>query len=58
MSVLKKEKKRVQNKILWLHRLPWWLRVKNPPASTGDRGDVDSIPGLGISPGGESGNPF
>ena len=29
--------------------------VKNPPANVGD---VDSIPGLGISPGGGNGNPF
>ena len=32
--------------------------VKNPPASTGDTGDVDLIPGLGRSPGGGNGNPF
>ena len=31
---------------------------KNPPASAGDTGDLDSIPGLGISPGGEYGNPL
>ena len=29
--------------------------VKNPPANVGDMG---SIPGLGISPGGGNGNPF
>ena len=55
MSVLKKEKKRVQNKILWLHGLPWWLRVKNPPASMGDMG---SITGLERSPGEGNGNPL
>ena len=32
--------------------------VKNPPANTGDRGDVGLIPGLGVSPGGGNGNPF
>ena len=30
--------------------------VKNPPASTGDARDVDSIPGLGRSPGEGNGN--
>ena len=29
--------------------------VKNPPATAGD---VDSMPGLGRSPGGENGNPL
>ena len=33
---------------------PGSLEVKNPPANAGDTG---SIPGLGRSPGGESGNP-
>ena len=32
--------------------------VKNPPANAGDTGDVDSIPGLGRSPGGGNGNPL
>ena len=32
------------------------LVVKNPPASAGDKRDVGSIPGLGRSPGGASGN--
>ena len=32
--------------------------VKKPPASAGDTGDPDLIPGLGRSPGGENGNPF
>ena len=30
--------------------------VKNPPASTGDVGDLGLIPGLGRSPGEENGN--
>ena len=32
--------------------------VTNPPASAGDRRDMDSIPGLGRSPGGGRGNPL
>ena len=32
--------------------------VKNPPASAGDLGDVDLIPGSGRSPGGGHGNPL
>ena len=32
--------------------------VKNPPAKLGSAGDVGSIPGLGISPGGGHGNPL
>ena len=32
--------------------------VKNPPASTGDAGDVGSIPELGRAPGEEGGNPL
>ena len=35
--------------------LPWWLVVKNPPASVGDAG---SIPGSGNSPGEANGNPL
>ena len=31
--------------------------VKNPPTNAGDTGDVDSIPGLGRSPGEGNGNP-
>ena len=31
---------------------------KNPPANAGDTGDMDSIPGSGISPGEEHGNPL
>ena len=34
------------------------LVVKNPPASTGDTGDMGSIPGSGRSPGGEQGSPL
>ena len=32
--------------------------VKNPPANAGDAGDMGLIPGSGISPGGEHGNPL
>ena len=32
--------------------------VKNLPANEGDKGGVDSVPGLGRFPGGESGNPL
>ena len=32
--------------------------VKNSPANAGDTGDMGSIPGSGISPGGGHGNPF
>ena len=32
--------------------------VKNPPAKAGDTGDMSSISRLGISPGGENGNPL
>ena len=32
--------------------------VKNPPANTGDAGDVGLIPGSGRSPGGENGKPL
>ena len=34
------------------------LVVKNPPASVGDIKDVDSVPGLGRSPGEGKGNPL
>ena len=34
------------------------LVVKNPPANSGDTGDSDSIPGLGISHGEGNGNPL
>ena len=32
--------------------------AKNPPANAGDAGDMDSIPGLGSSPGVGNGNPL
>ena len=32
--------------------------VKNPPASAGNMGDTDSIPGSGRSPEGGNGNPL
>ena len=32
--------------------------VKNPPASAGDTGNMDSIPGLGRSLGGGNGSPL
>ena len=32
------------------------LVVKNPPANVGDKRDMDSISGLGRSPGGRDGN--
>ena len=43
--------------------LKWWASqvdqiVKNLPANSGDEGDVDLIPGLGISPGGGNDNPL
>ena len=34
------------------------LVVKNTPANAGDLRDLDSIPGLGRSPGGGHGNPL
>ena len=34
------------------------LVVKNPPASAGDTKDVGLIPGSGLSPGEENGNPL
>ena len=34
------------------------LEVKNLPANAGDIRDARSIPGSGISPGGENGNPL
>ena len=34
------------------------LEVKNPPANGGNIRDMDSIPGLGRSPGGGHGDPF
>ena len=32
--------------------------VKGPPASAGDAGDMDSVPGLERSPGGGNSNPL
>ena len=37
---------------------PGGLVVKNPPASSGDSGDVGFIPELGRSLGGGNGNPL
>ena len=34
------------------------LVVKNPPANSGDKRDMGSIPGLGGSSGGGKGSPF
>ena len=34
------------------------LVIKNPPANGGDKRDMDSVPGLGRSPGGGHGNPL
>ena len=42
--------------MLWAYQVA--LVVKNPPASAGDVKDAGSIPGLGRSPGGGSGNPL
>ena len=36
----------------------WLIVVKNLPENAGDRRNVDSVPGLGRSPGGGHGNPF
>ena len=38
--------------------LPRWLSGKKSTCNSGDTGDVDSIPGLGRSPGGGNGNPL
>ena len=38
--------------------LPWWLSSKESACSTGDMGDIGSIPGLGRSLGEGNGNPF
>ena len=38
--------------------LPWLLSRKESACNAGDSGDVDLIPGLGRSPGGENGNPL
>ena len=36
--------------------LLWWLSGKESTCNTGDTEDADSIPGLGISPGGGHGD--
>ena len=43
-----------------MHRqgFPGGSAVKNPPANAKATGDMGSIPGLGISPGGGNGNPL
>ena len=38
--------------------LPGGSVAKKPPANAGDPGDMDSIPGLGRSPGDRNGNPL
>ena len=38
--------------------LPRWLNGKEPTCNAEDAGDVGSIPGSGISPGGGNGYPF
>ena len=38
--------------------LPWWLSGKVSACNTGDAGVVDSLLGLGRSPGGGHGNPL
>ena len=38
--------------------LPQWLSSKEFTGNAGDSGDLDSIPGLGRSPGGGNGNPL
>ena len=37
---------------------PWWLSTKEFTCSAGDTGDLDSVSGLGRSPGGRHGNPL
>ena len=41
---------------IMLHGLPWWLSGQESACNTGARGDTDSIPGSGRSPGGKHGN--
>ena len=41
-----------------LEGFPGGAAVKNLPANSGDLGDVNLIPGSGISPGGGTGNPL
>ena len=53
------------NCIMWVGRIythtwgfPGGAVVENPPGKAGDTGDVGSIPGMGRSPGGGSGDPL
>ena len=41
-----------------ISRLPWWLSSKESSGRAGDRGDTDSLHGLGRCPGGGYGNPL
>ena len=41
-----------------ISRLPWWLSGKESAGRAGDRGDTDSLHGLGRCPGGGYGNPL
>ena len=43
---------------IMLRGLPWWLRGKESACNTAARGDTDSIPGSGRSPGDEPKNNF
>ena len=45
--------KKKQKKVECIQLFPWWLMVKNPPASVGN---MSSIPGSGRFPGGGNGN--
>ena len=36
----------------------WWLSGKDSACNVGDASDVSSIPGWGVSPGEENGNPL
>ena len=44
--------------IIALWGFPGGPVVRNPPANTGDKGDMSLTPGLGRSPGGGHGNPL
>ena len=46
------------HKLVLILGLPWQLSSKESICSAGATGDVSSIPGLGRSPGGGSGNPL
>ena len=45
----------LENSWIIFHGLPWWFNGKESPCNAGD---MDSIPGLGRSPGGGHGNPL